>query len=104
MASVQENAQAVVWFAESKSVISVQRQFRRVFQKDPPDPKSIRQWFATFLATGSAQKRHGGGRRVSEVRVEEVRVAFTRSPRKSTRRASRELQMPRTTLQRVLHK
>jgi hypothetical protein len=104
MASVQEKVQAVVWFAESKSIISVQRRFRREFQKDPSDPKYIRQWFATFLATGSVQKRHGGGRRVSEVRVEEVTVAFTHSPWKSTRRASRELQMPRTTLQRVLHK
>lgn len=104
MASMQEKAQAVLWYAEFKSIITVQRQFRRVFQKNAPDPKTIKEWTATFLATGSVQKRHGGGRRVSEERVEDVRTAFTRSPRKSTRRASRELQMPRTTLQRVLHK
>lgn len=101
---MQEKAQAVLWYAEFKSIITVQRQFRRVFQKNAPDPKTIKEWTATFLATGSVQKRHGGGRRVSEERVEDVRTAFTRSPRKSTRRASRELQMPRTTLQRVLHK
>ncbi|KAJ4430598.1 hypothetical protein ANN_19186 [Periplaneta americana] len=39
MASTKEKAQGVKWFAESKSEITVQRQFRYVFHKDPPDLK-----------------------------------------------------------------
>jgi hypothetical protein len=33
-----------------------------------------------------------------------VREAFQRSPSKSTRRASRELQVPRATAQKILHR
>jgi hypothetical protein len=104
MASAQEKARVVVWFSEFKSIVRVQREFRRVYQKAAPDAKRIKAWHK-FLETGSVLKGHGGGRqRVSDEKVENVRKAFIRSPRKSIHRASQELQMPRATVHKVLRK
>ncbi|KAJ9600198.1 hypothetical protein L9F63_009532, partial [Diploptera punctata] len=98
-------AQAVLWYAEFKSIIRVQREFRRVFNRDAPTARSIKKWRRdTLLATGSVLKKHGGGRRASDEMVANVQAAFERSPRKSLRRASRELQIPKSTLQRIVHK
>ena len=104
MATPQMKAQAVLWYAEFKSIIRVQREFRRVFNRDAPTARSIKKWRDTFLATGSVLKKHGGGRRASDEMVANVQAAFERSPRKSLRRASRELQIPKSTLQRIVHK
>ncbi|XP_069675722.1 UDP-glucosyltransferase 2-like [Periplaneta americana] len=99
MATAQERAQAIWWYAETNSVIQVQRNFRRVFQKEPPSRNTIKTWKQYFLATGSVVKLHGGGNvRVSEECVAAVRQAYERSPRKSVRQAGRELQMPKSTM------
>ncbi|KAJ4446084.1 hypothetical protein ANN_12776 [Periplaneta americana] len=78
----------------------IQREYRRVFNHGAPTAKSIKKWHDTFLATGSVLKKHGGGRRTSDEMVANVQAAYERSPRKSLRRASRELQVPKSTLQR----
>jgi hypothetical protein len=57
MASPQERAQYVVWFSETKSPITVQRNYRRVFEKDLPDKKTIKAWYDKFLATGSVLRQ-----------------------------------------------
>ncbi|KAJ4438867.1 hypothetical protein ANN_14820 [Periplaneta americana] len=50
-------------------------------------------------------KQSGGSRRrVSEEKIEEIRAGFQRSPQKLIRRASRQFNMPRSTVHRVLHK
>jgi hypothetical protein len=41
---------------------------------------------------------------VTEVQVDTVRAAFVRSPRKSTRHAARQLNMPHTTMHKILRK
>jgi hypothetical protein len=41
---------------------------------------------------------------VSDATVDRVRACFQRSPQKSTRRASRELQLPQTTVSKILRK
>ncbi|PSN57111.1 hypothetical protein C0J52_01299 [Blattella germanica] len=61
----------------------VQREFRRVYGKAAPDAKRIKAWHSQFLDTGSVINRHGGGRRVSDEQVDNVRQAFQRSPSKS---------------------
>ncbi|KAJ4441977.1 hypothetical protein ANN_11841 [Periplaneta americana] len=77
MATAQERAQAIWWYAETNSVIQVQRNFRRVFQKDPPSRNTIKTWKQHFLATESVVKLHGCGHvRVSEERVAAVRQAY----------------------------
>ena len=62
-------AQTVLWYAEFKSIVRVQREFRRVFNHDAPTAKSIKKWHDTLLATGSVLKKHGGGRRTSDEMV-----------------------------------
>ena len=50
-------------------------------------------------------QRKGAGRpQISEEKIESVRVAYTRSPRKSIRRAPTQLQISRSTIHKVLHR
>jgi hypothetical protein len=92
MATPQQRAQVVVWYAETKSFIMVQRTYWRVYGGDAPDTKTIKAWFDKFLVTRSVLKQSGGTHRsVSEEKVEEIHTAFQRSHSKSIRRALREL-------------
>ena len=97
MATVAEKSRVVWWYAE--------RRFRREYQRDPPNAKTIRVWKHNFLETGSVAKKHGGGRKsVSEDNVQRISETFLRSPRKSIRRASQELAIPKSTVHRVVRK
>jgi hypothetical protein len=62
MASTQQRAQCVVWFSKTKSPITVQRNYRRVFEKDPPDKMTIKAWYDKFLAAGSVLRQSGSGK------------------------------------------
>jgi hypothetical protein len=59
MATPQQCAQTVVWYAETKSIISVQRNYQLEYGGDAPDRKTIKVWFEKFLATGSVLKQYG---------------------------------------------
>jgi hypothetical protein len=84
----------VLQIAKHESVVSLQRAFRRQFRSDPPSANSNRRWYQQFQTTGCLCKRKSAGRpRVSEKSVERVRQSFLRSPKKSVRHASRELEM-----------
>ena len=48
--------------------------------------------------------RRSGRPRTSEENIERVRQAFQRSPMKSIRTAARQLELPRSTVHKVLHK
>ncbi|PSN39855.1 hypothetical protein C0J52_21000 [Blattella germanica] len=99
MATLQQHGQTVVWYAETKSVIATQRNYRRVYGRDAPDAKTIKLLFNKLLMTGSVLKQS------SEVRrslTEEK--GFQRSPSKSIRHASRQFNVSTTTVHRVLHK
>lgn len=105
MATVQQKAQCVLWLAEFKSVITVQRNFRRVYDTDPPHPNSIRRWYEQFQVTGSINIKKSPGRpRTSDEAVERIRQSCVRSPKKSIARRSLQLGIPKTTIQNVLHK
>jgi hypothetical protein len=72
-------------------VVAVQR-FRTVFGREPPTKMSIYKWYRLFDQTGlTCEGRSPGRRLVTEAQVDTVRVAFVRSPRKSTRHAARQL-------------
>ena len=62
MTSMQVKAQCVLWFYESRSPITVQRQFQREYGRDPPDVKSIKGWYDKFKETGSVGDKRRGGR------------------------------------------
>ena len=105
MASQQENTFCVLHFEVPRSVITVQREFRARFRKDAPCRNNITRWYRQFVETGCLCKGKSPGRpRVSDGRIERVREAFLRSPRKSVARASRELDMPKMTVWKVLRK
>lgn len=105
MATPQQKAFCVLKFESCKSVITVQRAFRRQFNCDPPNANNIRRWHNQLATTGCLCKGKSVGRpRVSEENVQRVRDAFVRSPKKSVRKASRELAMPVMTVWKVLRK
>ncbi|KAG8316891.1 hypothetical protein J6590_038631 [Homalodisca vitripennis] len=83
-------ASCVFWFEESKSATTVKRNFRTKYAKDPPSRPTIYETHSCFVETGT-----------SDEVVEQVRQYFVNSPTKTTRRVSRELQVPHTTVCRV---
>jgi hypothetical protein len=100
MASVQEKAQCVLWLGET-----VQWMFRAQYGKNPHDVRPIKSWKTKFLETRSVHKgKSSSSSLVSEERVEAVQTAFTQSSQKSIRRASLELQMPKSTAHKVVCK
>ncbi|KAJ4426872.1 hypothetical protein ANN_26671 [Periplaneta americana] len=89
MATGVERAFVALEFHSTRSVITVQRNFRTRFHKHPPDPKTISRWYNQLVTTGCLCKGKSPGRpRVSQETVERVRACFQRSPQKSTRRAN----------------
>ena len=50
------------------------------------------------------RKGHSGRPSISEEVIDAVRQTFPRSPKKSTRRCSRELQVPQSTVSKILRK
>jgi hypothetical protein len=66
---------------------------------------SIYKWYKLFDKTGRICKGKSPGRRqVTEAQVDTVRAAFVRSPRKSTRHAALQLNIPYTTVHKILRK
>ncbi|PSN36482.1 hypothetical protein C0J52_25268 [Blattella germanica] len=55
----QQKVQCVLWFAELKSVTSVQGRIRREWNVDPPSPKSIYEWDRTLRDRGSLISKTG---------------------------------------------
>lgn len=99
MATSERKAFCVLQFAKSDSVIAVQRAFRLKFKCDPPCDRNIRRWYRQFETTGCLCKGKSPGRpKVSVENVERVEESYRRSPQKSVRKASHELQLPKTTV------
>ena len=90
-------------FIKTESATAVQRAFRLRFNIQPPTRKSICRWNHQFEQIGCLCKGKSSVRsRVSEENLRRIQEIFERSPRKSTRRASRELGIPQPTVWRVL--
>lgn len=53
IASMKEKVQCIFWFHETKSPLTVQRNFRREYGQYPRDVKSITGWPAKFKETGN---------------------------------------------------
>lgn len=105
MVTREQKAFCVLEFAKTRSVVTVRRAFRTKFGFDPPSDNNIRRWYHQFEDTGCLCKGKSTGRpRVGEETVERVRETFTRSPKKSVRKASRELQVPVSTVWKVVRK
>jgi len=62
MASMEEKAQCVLWYQETKSPVSVQRKFINEYGRPPPDVKSIKASYSKFVETGSVGDLNRSGR------------------------------------------
>jgi len=103
MATVQHKIFCVREFIETESATAVQRAFRLRFNIQYPTRESICRWSHQFEQIGCLCKGKSSDRpRVSEKNVRRIQESCERSPRKSTRRASRELGIPQPTVWRVL--
>jgi len=92
-------------FIKTESATAVQSAFRLRFNIQPPTKKSICRWNHQFEQIVCLCKGKSSGRpRVSEENVRWIQESFERSPRKPTRRASRELGIPQPTVWRVLRR
>jgi len=99
MATMQHKIFCVREFIKTESATAVQRAIRLRFNIQPPTRKSICRWNQQFEQTGCLCKGKSSGRpRVSEENVRRIQESFERIPRKSTRRASRELGIPQPTV------
>jgi hypothetical protein len=103
--TVQQEVQCCYWLAEFKFPVTMQRKFRQEYGQGPPKRHSIVVWHKQLLETGSELRRKGSGNRaVAPDGLEAIQEAFLRIPRKSIRRASRELRIPRATVHDIVHK
>ena len=105
MSTPQEKAQCVSWFIETKSDVQTQRNYKSKYGRDPPSRPSIRLWHKKFMETETVfNTRRSERPKTSEKNIEHVRQAFQRSPMKSIRTAARQLELPHSTVHKVLHK
>jgi len=105
MATMQHKIFCIREFIKTEWVTAVLRVFRPRFNIQPPTRKSICRWNHQFEQTDCLCKGKSSGRpRVSEENVRRIEESFERSPRKSTRRASRELGIPQPTVWRALRR
>ena len=102
MTTPQEKMQCVSWFIETKSDVQTQRNYRSKYGKDPPSHPSIRLWHKKFIET--VFNTRSWQPRTSEENIEHVRQAFQRSPMKSIRTAAKQLELPYSTVHKVLHR
>ena len=103
----QQRSWCVLEFHKTNDVVTVQRAFKLKFNVDPPTDKSILKWHRNFIERGcicDQRKGHSGRPSVSQQVVDRVREFLLRSPRKATRRASRELKVPQSTVSKILCK
>jgi hypothetical protein len=92
----------VLWLAELQSVTAVQRRSRAQYGRQPPIRKSIRFWNNKVRTTDSRVRViFPGTARTSEENASRIRETLQRSPHKSIRAASLQLQIPRSTHKRL---
>ena len=105
MATLQHKNFCVREFIKIESATAVQRAFRLRFNIQPPTRKSICRWNHQFEQISCLGKGKSSGQpRVSQENVRRIQESFECSPRKSTRRASRELGVPQPSVWRVLRR
>ena len=108
--SVQQRIFCVEQFVLSKSIVSVQREFRRKFGDDrqrgaSPSRKIIGQWVRQWRETRSVEVKVRTRRNTvrSPENIQRVRIALERSPRRSVWRHSQLLNLSDRSVRRILH-
>ena len=98
-----EKAHIAVKYIETGSISTNRRWIRTSIRVPPPMRNSILRWHEQFLTAGNMAQRGGNGRPImSDGEIENVQSLFENNPRLSMRQAEFLLNMPRSTIQRVL--
>ena len=65
----------MLWYAELRSVVAVQRKWRSLYLgENPPTDKALNRWMNQFKETGTVEKQESTSRpRTSEKDVERIR-------------------------------
>lgn len=111
--TVQEKTFCVETYFETKSMVAVQARFRRRFGcRHYPASRVMYRWVNKFRAQGTVLNLNAKGDRASHsgrpkssrspANIDAVRESVGRSPRKSLRRRSQELGIPRESIRRIL--
>jgi hypothetical protein len=88
MTTFQRKVPCVLWLAKFKSVTQVRREYRRVFNEEPPHENSINRWDRQLKETGSLLGKQCSGRpSVCDESAENIRNSFICSPKKSVRKS-----------------
>ena len=65
----------VKFLLETESIITVQRRYKRKFNKSPPERNLIRKWVKQFIEVGDVKKRKSPGKpKVSKQRMRSERI------------------------------
>ncbi|GAB1600301.1 eukaryotic translation initiation factor 1b-like isoform X1 [Argonauta hians] len=105
--SIEERLIASVWMHERvrnrEKVPEIRRAFEQRFGKQAPTPRILREWEKKVFETGSVLDAARCGRpNISGEHIAAVKQSILKSPTQSSRRRSAELQIPRSTLHKVL--
>ncbi|PSN54097.1 hypothetical protein C0J52_03118 [Blattella germanica] len=77
MACVQEKAQCMEWFIETRLDIQVQRKLRTRYGRQPPSRPSIRKWYNNFMQAGGVDVKHHTGKPRTRVGYPNVLILTT---------------------------
>nr|XP_022903109.1 uncharacterized protein LOC111415594 [Onthophagus taurus] len=109
--SVQQRVFCVETYIRSNSIEEVRRAFRRQFNNNnrghTPNRKTVKLWVRHWRENGSVQDLKKPGRRRTirtPENIERVRIAFTRSPKRSANRQSLILGISKGSLDRIIRK
>ena len=103
MLSTEERVAIVCARIRGLTYQQVQEDFTRKFKKQAPTRAAIKNLVNKFKRTGSVKDEDRSGRpSITPEAVQSVQEAVTRSPEASTRRLSRELAIPHTTVWKTL--
>ena len=69
MASIEEKVNCVLWLAELKSTVAVQRKFKIEYNKEPPHRNTIAKWMKNLKRQALFMINHGLEDHVSVTKV-----------------------------------
>ncbi|CAF4045863.1 unnamed protein product [Rotaria sordida] len=103
--STSERIEIVKWYTMYQNAGEVARQFQQCYDRTPPTRKNILNRVRKFDETGSVEDEPRSGRPRSvgtDENKERVRAAFEESPATPLRIASLNLNLPKSSLQRMM--
>ena len=95
------------WYIETKSPKVIAKRYRVKYHEEPPTKKTIYRIYSNFIKSGSVENqnsKHNGRPRTgrSEEHIDTLKDVIQDNPKKSIRRVSSELNIPRSTVHRIL--